>query len=387
MSEFIKTQEELRANLTMQIRDVIDSAEAEKRGLDSSELEKIDRIEADIRKADEAIGVVKRNEDRAREVVEAASSYSPKEESRGSADIFRSMARGEIRSHLFLPETRATLVNSVNTVPVDFLSQVYGIARLVGPMLDVSEVITRESGNDLRIPTYTAYSTAAQYAAGSAIADSEPTFSSILLSPKKQGFIVKIANELLDDAGYDIEATIAEQAGNAIGFRINDLATVGTGSSETQGIVPASALGVTSGTATAITADELISLAYSVDGSARRLPGVGFMANTATVGIIRRLKDDNGAYIYDPIVSGEDRLLGYPIFENPAMASIGTAGGTKPVVFGHLPSYKIVTTGLEVATSTDAYFENDVTAYRFTYRMDGALTHSAHVKHLVTAAA
>ena len=52
MSEFIKAQHELRANLTMQIREVIDLAEAESRGLDSEELQKIDRIEADIRKAD-----------------------------------------------------------------------------------------------------------------------------------------------------------------------------------------------------------------------------------------------------------------------------------------------------------------------------------------------
>jgi HK97 family phage major capsid protein len=137
---------------------------------------------------------------------------------RTAGDIFRSLANGEVRSHVF--EKRATLVNSVNTVPVDFLDQVYGIARLVGPMLDVSEVITRTSGNDLRIPTYTAYSTATQVSAGSAISDSEPTFDSILLSPKKQAFIVKIANELLDDAGFDIASVIAEQAGNAIGFRI-----------------------------------------------------------------------------------------------------------------------------------------------------------------------
>jgi HK97 family phage major capsid protein len=60
----------------------------------------------------------------------------------------------------------------------------------------------------------------------------------------------------------------------------------------------------------------------------------------------------------------------------------GIATGEKAVVFGHLPSYKIVTTGLEVATSTDAYFANDVTAYRFTYRMDGKLTHESHVKYL-----
>jgi len=381
MSEFVKTQEELRANLTMQIRDVIDSAEGDKRGLDSSELEKIDAIEADIRKADQAIAVSKRNEERAHEVAEAARSFSPSEESRSGADIFRALARGEMRSHNFLPETRATLVPSANTVPVDFLSQVYGIARLVGPMLDVSEVITRESGNDLRIPIYTAYSTATQVAAGSAIADSEPTFDSILLSPKKQAFIVKIANELLDDAGFNIESVIAEQAGNAIGFRVNSLATVGAGSTETEGIVPASSVGGTAGTATAISADDLIKLAYSLDGAARRLPGVGFMANTQTVGAIRRLKDDDGRYIYDPIISGEDRLLGYPILENPAMANVATT--SKSVLFGHFPSYKIVTTGLEVATSTDAFFANDVTAYRFTYRFDGKLTHDAHVKHLL----
>lgn len=381
MSEFVKTQEELRANLTMQIRETIDAAEAEGRGLDASEVQKIDAIEADLRKADEAISIAKRNEERSAQVAEAAGSFAPAEEARDASDIFRALANGEVRSHTFMPETRATLVPATATVPVDFLGQVYGVARLVGPMLDVADVITRDSGNDLRIPTYTAYSTAAQYAAGSAISDSEPTFSSVLLQPKKQGFIVKIANELLDDAGFDIQSVIAEQAGNAIGYRINDLATVGTGTTETEGIVVAAGSGVTAGTTNAITADELIELAYSLDGSARRLPGVGWMMNTATAGIVRRLKDGAGNYIFNPGVGGiGDSILGYPVFENPAMADVAT--GEKAVVFGHLPSYKIVTTGLQVATSTDAYFENDVTAYRFTYRMDGKLTHASHVKYL-----
>jgi HK97 family phage major capsid protein len=382
MSEFVKTQQELRANLTEQIRDVIESAETEGRGLDSAELQKIDRIEDDIRRADESITVAKRNEERKFEAAEASRNFVPSAETQNAGDIFRSLAMGEVRSHTF--EKRATLLPGVNTVPVDFLDQVYGIARLVGPMLDVSDVITRTSGNDLRIPTYTAYSTASQVSAGSAIADSDPTFASVLLSPKKQAFIVKIANELLDDAGFDIASVIAEQAGNAIGFRVNDLATVGTGSTETEGIVTAAGSGITAGTTNAITADELIRLAYSLDGAARRLPGVGWMMNTSTLGAVRRLKDDDGAYIFNPGLGGVgDSLLGYPIFENPAMASIATTN--KAVVFGHLPSYKIVTTGLEVATSTDAYFANDVTAYRFTYRFDGKLTHSSHVKYLALA--
>jgi HK97 family phage major capsid protein len=290
------------------------------------------------------------------------------------------MAQGEVRSHTFNHEKRA-LVPATATVPVGFLDQVYGIARLVGPMLDVSDVITRTSGESLRIPTYTAYSTATQYAAGSAIAESNPTFDSILLTPKKIGFTVQIANELLSDAGFDIESVIAEQAGNAIGFKINDLATVGTGTSETLGVVASAGSGVTAGT-TSFTADDLIDLQFSLDGAARRLPGVAYMANTATVGAMRKLKDDNG-YLYAVNVGAPDTFAGFSVVENPAMAGIGT--GAKSVVFGHLPSYKIVTTGLEVATSSDAYFANDVTAYRFTYRMDGALTHASHVKYLVHA--
>ncbi len=382
MSEFIKTQQELRANLVAQVRDVIDSAEAETRGLDAAELEKIERIESDISKADEAIRAAERNEERRAEVDLAARGFVPVTETRTDADIFRALSRGEVRSHSFGWENRATLVPTVNTVPVGFLDQVFGIARLVGPMLETSDVITRASGESLRIPTYTAYSTASQVAAGSAIADSEPTFSSVLLEPKKIAFTVRVANELLSDAGFPLESTIAEQAGNAIGFTINDLATVGTGSTQTEGIVTASGSGVTAGTTT-FTADDLLDLAYSLDGAARRLPGVGYQANTKTLGFIRKLKDADGRYIYDPRVNEADQVLGFQVFENPAMADIGT--GAKSVIFGHLPSYKIVTTGLDVATSTDAFFSNDETAYRFTYRFDGKLTHASHVKHLIHA--
>ncbi len=373
MSEFIKTQEEIRANLTMQIREVIDGAEADKRGLDQAELEKIDRIEADIRRADEALEVARRNEERAAEAAEAARGFVPAAEARGDAEIFRAMARGEIREHNFTMEQRATLIPGVNTVPVAFLDRVYNLAKLVGPYLETSEVFQRDSGEDLRIPTLTAYSTAAEYAAGSAISDSEPTYSSLLLQMAKQGFIVKLANELITDAGFDIEANIAEQAGVAIGTRVNTLVHAA--------VTAVAAVGGTAGTATAITTDELLDLAYSVDGMARMLPGTGFMVNTSTLGAIRKLKDGDGSYIFNPVVGGPSTILGLPVFENPAVDSIAT--GNKAVFFGHWPSVKISTTGLEVAVSTDAYFANDITGYRFTYRVGAGLTHASHVKYLL----
>jgi len=110
MSEFIRTQQEARANLTMQIREVLESAESEGRGLDVAGSEKIDRIEADIRRADAAIEVATRNAQRVTEAEEASRGFAPvSAESRSSEDILRSIGRGETRSHEF--ERRTTLVH------------------------------------------------------------------------------------------------------------------------------------------------------------------------------------------------------------------------------------------------------------------------------------
>lgn len=373
MSEFIKAQQEVRNNLIMQVRSIIDAAETEGRGLTAEDSQKIERIEADIRSADDAIGVATRNEERKMDAAAAAGSFVPAAESRSDSDLFRAMARGELRDHTFPAEMRASLVPSANTVPVSFYDQVFGAARLVGPWLDAAEVITRSSGNDLRLPIYTAFSTAAAVTAGSAISESNPTFDSVLIQPAKFGFIVPVANELIADAGFDISSVIAEQAGNAIGTYLN--------TSVTSTVVGAAGSGVTASTATAVSADNLIDLAYSVDGAVRQLPSAGFMVNSKTLGAIRKLKDTAGNYLYQVGVGQPDTFAGFRIWENPNLADIAT--GTKSVLFGDNKAVKIVTTGMEVATSVDAYFANDVTAYRFTMRAGQALTHAAKVKYLL----
>jgi len=376
MSEFIKRQQELKANLTMQIRTVIDDAEAEGRGLDSAELEKIDRIESDIQAAQRSIETAAKNEERASEVAAASRGFEVVPEvPADTAEIFRSMARGEIREHSFGFEKRATLVPTVNTVPVAFLDRIYALARLVGPYLETSEVIQRTSGEDLRIPIFTQYPAATQKAAGDALDESEATYNSLLLQMAKQGFITKIANELITDVGFDLEATLVEQAANAIGTRINTVVHAA--------VTAVATAGGTAGTATAITADELISLQFSADGLVRTLPGSGYMVNTSTLGAIRRLKDNNGAYILDPVgPEGVSTILGRPVFENPAVQSIGA--GNKAVFFGHWPSVKISTTGLQAAVSQDAFFANDITAFRYTYRLGaGVANGAAHIKFLL----
>lgn len=384
MSEYLKSQSELRASLIKDIQTTLDVAE-ERGGLDADAKSKIDALETDIRAAEEAIAVFRRQEERKAEAAEAARGFVPSSEARSEVDVLRAIGRGEIREHTF--EQRA-LVTSANTVPVSFYDQVFQVARLVGPMLDTSEIFNTTSGENITVPIMTAYSTAALTTEGSAISESDPTFSSITLGAYKYSFLIGVSNELIADAGFNLESLLAEQAGNAIGFTVNGVLTTGDGSDKPRGIVTAAGSGITGGTAVsgAFTADNLIDLIYSLDGAARRLPGVGFMATTSSLGAMRKLKDNSGQYLYQVGVGQPDSFAGFPIFENPAMAAAATSA--KSVIFGHLPSYKVrMAGGLQVASSTDYAFNKDQTFYRFLMRVDGDLTHAGHVKYFIGNAA
>jgi HK97 family phage major capsid protein len=382
MSDFLKSQVEARNNLIEQARAVIESAEADKRGLTVDDQQTIERIETEISQRDAAIETAKKMEDREARAVDAArESAVPTSAVRNDSDILRAIANGEVRSHTFGTESR-TLVPTDNTVPKSFFDEVFSIARLAGPMLNVAQVINTASGENLTIPTLTAYSTATIKSAGSAIADSEPTFSSLTLGAYKYSFLVPVANELLTDAGFDISALIAEQAGNAIGFGINTGLTVGTGTLEPTGIFTTGASAVTGGTGVggAPTYENLVDLLYALDGQARLLPGVGWLMAKSAIAAIRKVKDGDGRFIWSAgsIAAGQpDELLGYPVFENPAAPALGTAAFSIGV--GHLPSYKArLAGGISVAQSADYAFNEDVTTFRVTARVDGNLTHASH---------
>ena len=374
MSDFIKSQMDARNNLIAQAREVLDFAEAEKRGLSAEENQKIARIEADIDSADTAIETARKLADREARASEAAASFTPSVSvpENTDADILRSIAMGEIRGHEFARELR-TLTPTSNTVGQSFYDQVFAIAQLVGPMLTTSEVFNTTSGENLVIPTVTATSTSGSVAAGSAISESNPTFSSITLGAEKYGALVQIAQELVSDAGFNITSYIAQQLGTSLGLKINDVLTTK---------LSAAAGSVVRGTATnfAATYEDLIDLVYGIADGARVLPGLGFQMSKTGIAAARKLKDGAGNYIWlDNAVNGQPaQLLGYPVYENPNVAAVGTAA--KSVLFGHLPSFKVrVAGGVRIDQSADYAFNTDTVTYRGLMRVDGGLTHATHI--------
>ena len=377
---FIKAQAEARAKAWEEAKALLDSAAAEKRDLTAEEQDKFDRINADLDERAAAIETIRKAEEREAKAAAAAEGFAVSEVSKSDSDYVRALAMGELRSHTF--ETRGTLTPSGSSglVPQSFVARVFDLAREVGPMLDVSEVFNTASGEDLKIPTLTAYSTAGLEAAGAEIDESDPTFSSITLGAYKYAFLVPVARELIEDGGVDIADVLARQAGNAIGYAVNAALTTGTGSSQPNGIMTAAGTGVSGTIAGGLfTADQLIDLVYSVDGAVRRLQGTGWLMSPTAIRNARKLKDVDGQYLFQPsLQAGQpDSLLGFRVYENPAVAAVGSAAAS--VGFGYLPSYKVrLAGGLRVDRSDDFKFANDLSVFRFMVRVDGDLSHQAH---------
>jgi len=387
MSEFIAKQVDAKAKAWHEAKELIDSVEA-RGGVWSGEDEaKYASLTADINKRNELIELEQRESKTAEVVQSAAMNFAGANVSDNENDILRKMVLGEIRGHEFKAEQRAITGSSTGSpVPTSFYSTIVQVARLVNPLLDYATVINTSSGESLQIPNQATYTGATIFNQGSAIGTSEPTFNSfVTLQSYKFGAIAQLSRELILDAGVPIIEFLANQFGNAFGQGIGDKLINGTGTVEPAGLLGISgAQTAVTGTASvsgAFTADNVIDLVYSLDGSLRNLPSFAMLANSTSIAALRKLKDSYGRYFFDVGVGLDrrDLVLGVPVIETPAMPS--PAVNAKSLAVGDLRSLYIRNAGgLQVDRSDDFAFGNDLATWRATWRLDGALIQKANIK-------
>jgi HK97 family phage major capsid protein len=280
---------------------------------------------------------------------------------------------------------------NAGAVPQGFYDVLQEQLRYTGPWGNDAvgyTILNTGSGEDIKVPTQTAFSAATATAEAAAFAVSNPTTSFLTLRAYKFGTILSVSRELLEDSGIDLVAFLGRQAGNAVGNIVNEKLAVGTGTVEPNGIVNASGSGITGGTAVtgAFTTDNLIDLVHSVDSAYASRPSAAFQMRRSTLSALRKLKDGEGRFIYDPTLGTQALLLGYPVFENPHIAALATSA--KSVIFGDLSSYHVRQAGgIEVARSDDAFFTTDLVAFRVSVRLDGNLGQADAVKHFIGNAA
>lgn len=219
---------------------------------------------------------------------------------------------------------------------------------------------------------------------GGALTFGDATFAQINLDAHKLHVAVKVTEELLYDSAFPLEKYIVDEFGKALANAEEDAFLNGNGTGKPLGILAATGgaeVGVTTASSTTITADEIINLIYALKRPYRK--NAAFITNDATLAILRKLKDGNGAYMWQPsLVAGEpDKLLGYPVYTSQYMPAV--AAGNKTVIFGDISYYNIGDRGTRsFAELRELFAGNGMIGYVAKERVDGKLVLPEAVKVL-----
>ena len=220
---------------------------------------------------------------------------------------------------------------------------------------------------------------------GDALTFADATFSQISIDAHKLHVAVKVTNELLSDSAFNLESYILTQFALAIGnaeedaFLNGPLTTPSGSAGKPKGLFTMAAAqpNATADTAgnietSAISADDIVSLIYSLKRPYRRR--AAFIMNDSTIAAIRKLKDENKTYMWQPSYQADepDRLLGYPIYTSPYAPTI--AAGAAVIAFGDMSYYNIGDRGTRTIQELRELFAgNDMTGYVMKERVDGVL--------------
>ena len=218
-------------------------------------------------------------------------------------------------------------------------------------------------------------SAAAWIEEGGTLTFGDATFDQIILDAHKLHVAIKVTEELLYDNAFNLENYILTQFGKALSNAEEDAFINGTGVGQPLGILAETGgaqVGVTTASSTKVTVDDIINLVYSLKRPYRK--NAAFLANDVCVAELRKLKDNNGQYLWQPsLQAGEpDRVLGYKVYTSPYFP-VPTAGGTA-VAFGDFSYYNIGDRGTRsFAELKELFAGNGMIGFVAKERVDGKL--------------
>lgn len=203
---------------------------------------------------------------------------------------------------------------------------------------------------------------------GGALQFSDATFAQILLDAHKLHVAIKVTEELLYDSAFNLESYIIEQFGKALANAEEDAFLNGTGVGQPLGLFAETGGGHVAGTlSAALKADDVLGLIYELKRPYRK--NASFIMNDKTVAQIRKFKDNNGAYLWQPSYqAGEpDRILGYSVHTSEYVPE-------NAIAFGDYSYYNIGDRGTRSFKQlTELFAGNGMIGYVAKERVDGKL--------------
>lgn len=217
---------------------------------------------------------------------------------------------------------------------------------------------------------------------GEALTFGDATFDQIILDAHKLHVAIKVTEELLYDSAFKLEDYIIAQFGKALGNAEEDAFINGDGKGKPLGLladVGGAELGVTTAATNKVTTDEVISLIYSLKRPYRK--NAAFLANDVCVAELRKLKDNNGQYLWQPsLQAGEpDRVMGYKVYTSPYFPI--PVAGKAALAFGDFSYYNIGDRGTRsFAELKELFAGNGMVGFVAKERVDGKLVLPEAVK-------
>lgn len=226
-------------------------------------------------------------------------------------------------------------------VPDEFEKQLIQKLHEANILRSISNVIQTNSGEH-KIPVVATEGTASWMEEEAAYTESNTQFSQVSLGAHKLGTLIKVSEELLNDSAFDLMGYLSEEFGRRLGDAEEKAFLTGTGSGQPTGMLndtTGATLGSTAKSSTDINFDDLIDLFYSLRAPYRK--NAVFIMNDDTVKAVRKLKDKNDQYIWQPSVQAgqPDRILNCPVLTSQYMPTL--AASNKPVLFGDFNYYWI----------------------------------------------
>ena len=252
----------------------------------------------------------------------------------------------------------------------------------------MAKVIKTSSG-DRKIPVVATKGTASWIDEEGAYPESDDSFGQVSIGAYKLGTMIKVSEELLNDSVFDLQSYISREFARRIGAKEEEAFFTGNGTGKPLGVLAATGgaeTGVTAASSTAVTADELMDLYYSLKSPYRKKSV--WVLNDSTIKAIRKLKDSNGQYLWQPSLTAgtPDTILGRPVKTSAYMPAI--AAGAKTIAFGDFSYYWIADRqGRSFKRLNELFAATGQVGFLASQRVDGKLILAEAVKVLVQKAA
>lgn len=254
-----------------------------------------------------------------------------------------------------------------------------------------AQQITTASGENMDFPKVAAHGIATAVSGqGTTLAGTEPTFAKLTLAPEKFGQLVIVANEVLDDTAFDVASFLGQNIGRALGRLIDTSLINGSGGITNaivgSGVTPTAAAlgsvnvgGTVGATTVGLAPTWLIDAVHNINDEYRSA-GAAWLFKDSTAADIRKLRSGAGGTEGDflwtqsltaGLINGQaDSLLGFPLYTDPNIASIGSNNIIG--AFGDFSTYYLRQVGnVQIAQSSERYFDTDQTGFRGKARVDG----------------